>query len=189
MDTATVKGFGPEDSAAYNVGLEHGKNDPFGIQGPSRITARDARILPHAYDTYARAYRRASEEALKAYKLEPLGTTNLNEKMPDGRSFVWGKVTNLHYLGPYCFVEFLRDNSHTFSVDKANLVQTHGQTQWHAFVNERDTSYSYDSLEAAMAGAVAYKVAGLNTQAAMHFMKMLDADHGNADKLTRQVTP
>ena len=85
---------------------------------------------------------------------------------PDGRRFPWGAIRTIHSVGDIQVVEFERDCSNLSSIEAR---VNHGQVQYHAYVNHRDTHDSYNSLDSALVGAIAYKRRGPNSQAAENF--------------------
>lgn len=116
---------------------------------------------------------------MRSNGLESLGTTALNDQMPDGRPFVWGSVSDIHCIGPYTIIEYRKDNSRLAGA-KAEDRAEHGTTQWHGYYDDKDgyahdCSSTFGSLEAALADAMTRRIAGLNQQAGWLFMRMLNA--------------
>lgn len=87
---------------------------------------------------------------------------------PDSR-FAWGPVDMIHVVGEYQVVEYRKDMSTFLSGDYSD----HGKTFFHPYVNGKDTSMSFESLDAALVGAVAYKHEGANGSAGFYFMRMI----------------
>jgi hypothetical protein len=91
---------------------------------------------------------------------------------PDGKRFVWGVITTTHEVGPYAIVEYRRDASNGTS----SMWAEHGKTYFHPYVDGKDTSMAYGSLDAALAGVIGYRAEGPNGHAAHYFMRMIGAD-------------
>ena len=85
--------------------------------------------------------------------------TNLKSPWGAGK-FPWGATTNIHAIGEYEIVEY-RDLA--------------GNACFHPYISGEDTNHSYNSLDAAIVGAIGLKHDGLNSQAASYFMKMIGA--------------
>lgn len=92
---------------------------------------------------------------------------------PDGRRFVWGPITFVHEVGPYQIVEYRRDMSNAGMV---SMYADHGTTYFHPYIDGKDTSHSYRSLDAALVGAIAYRAEGPNGSAGEYFMRMIGAE-------------
>jgi hypothetical protein len=88
---------------------------------------------------------------------------------PDGQEFPWGPIDQVHEIGPYQIVEYRHDMSRTTARDYSD----HGRGQFHPFIDGKDTSQSFDSLDAALVGAIAYRHEGPDGSAAYYFMRML----------------
>lgn len=89
---------------------------------------------------------------------------------PDGQRFPWGPIDQVHEIGPYKIVEYRRDMS---GFGRSSDYSEHGKTQFHPFIDGKDTSHCFDSLDAALAGAIAYRREGPNGTAGYYFMRML----------------
>ena len=86
-------------------------------------------------------------------------TTDL-EKIRNGAPFVWGTmIGELMEIGPYVILQFYR--------------RPEKDICYHGWVDGKDTSHSWNSLDAALAGCIAYKREGPNCRAGDYFMKML----------------
>ena len=75
------------------------------------------------------------------------------------KEYTWGNVVNVHCIGEYQIVEAIGKR------DK--------ETQWHGYINYRDTNTSYSSLDSALVGCIGIKYEGGNGRAAMYFCKMI----------------
>lgn len=76
------------------------------------------------------------------------------------KEYTWGKVVKVHCIGEYQIVEAIGKRS--------------GETQWHGYINYRDTNTSYSSLDYALVGCIGIKYEGGNGRAAMYFCRMVD---------------
>jgi hypothetical protein len=84
---------------------------------------------------------------------------------PDGKRFPWGKITQIHSIGPYDIVEF---------VWKDLAGPDRGKTHFTVYVYKKDTSIGADELDKALALAISYRHEGVRcTSAAHYFMKMI----------------
>jgi hypothetical protein len=90
---------------------------------------------------------------------------------PDGRPFPWGPIDRVHRVGRFAIVEFRRDESKLWSPD-GKYLDRHNATQFHPYIDGRDASTSYSSLESALVGAVGYLREGPNGRAASYFDRM-----------------
>lgn len=112
--------------------------------------------------------------------INPEGTTRQRPERlrgprigPDGDRFPWGPIDQVHEVGPYQIVEYRRDMSNFAGSDYSE----HGRVQFHPFIDGKDTSRSFDTLDAALVGAVAYRHEGPNGSADWYFMRMLDGEN------------
>jgi len=78
-------------------------------------------------------------------------------------NFTWGRVVRLHVVGEYEIVEYIAEH----------VEETKDRTQFHVYVDGRDTNTSAASLDEALAIAISYKYEGPNGRAARYFMRML----------------
>ena len=98
-------------------------------------------------------------------------TTDL-QKIKNGDEFTWGYLLAIHEIGEYSIIEF-----HPWKVEGNRiLVGDMDQTkkEYHGYLNGEDISESFESLDAALAGCIAYKYEGANHRADFYFMKMLE---------------
>jgi hypothetical protein len=75
-------------------------------------------------------------------------------------NFSWGEIINTHIIGEYVIFE------HTYKGD-------HKEISFHPYINFKDTSHGYSTLDSAIVGAIAYKYDGANSMAAGYFSKMV----------------
>jgi hypothetical protein len=92
---------------------------------------------------------------------------------PDGTSFPWGPIDQVHQVGPYQIVEFREDRS---TMAGPNAHEDHGRTMYASFVDGRRTAHSHYTLDEALAFAIAYRHEGINTRAGDYFIRMIGAD-------------
>lgn len=76
------------------------------------------------------------------------------------KEYTWGDVVKVHCIGEYQIVEA--------------IGKTDRETQWHGYINYRDTNTSYSSLDSALVGCIGIKYEGGNGRAAMYFCRMVD---------------
>ena len=89
---------------------------------------------------------------------------------PNGKHFPWGPIDAVWDVGEeYQIVQFRRDTSGHVQPE---VWESHGKTRFHPYINGRDTSRTYDSMDAALVGVIAYKREGPNSQAARYFDRM-----------------
>jgi len=96
-------------------------------------------------------------------------TTNL-DKVKAGEQFTWGNVVRIHELGRYAIAEF-----HPWKAKGVQVFvgQESKETSFHTWVDGRDISCSWGTLEGAIAGAIAWKYDGANSQAGELFCRMI----------------
>jgi len=85
-------------------------------------------------------------------------TTDL-DKLKNGARFTWGELVKIHEIGEYAVVE---------AIDKEDKLPC-----FHSYVAGRSCSHAYPTLDAALAGCIAYKHEGLNHRADGYFIKMI----------------
>ncbi len=85
---------------------------------------------------------------------------NIIEVKANPTRYWLGPVQKIHEVGEYAFVEYQRQRKTYFSI----------------FINGEGIGQGANSLDAAMATAIAYKYDGPNSQAAPFFMRMVGAD-------------
>ena len=97
-------------------------------------------------------------------------TTNLAE-VKNGNPFTWGKVIEIHEIGEYSIIEYYsRDLNGSGPPYNYESIPS-----FHGYINGKSTSRSYGSLDEALVGVIGYKHDGSNSQAAMYFMRMIQA--------------
>lgn len=89
---------------------------------------------------------------------------------PYGSRFSWGPVLEVHQIGPYTIVEYLEDTS---TYDSPAAWARHGRTLWHVYIDGKNAGMSALSLDAALAGAIAFRRDGANSTAGDYFMRMV----------------
>lgn len=89
---------------------------------------------------------------------------------PYGDRFLWGPITETHQIGPYTIVEYLDDRSG--AIHSEEWAQ-HGRTLYHVYVEGRSAHISALSLDAALAGAIAFRRDGSDSRAGDYFMRMV----------------
>lgn len=85
--------------------------------------------------------------------------------------FPWGPVKEVHIIGDYQIVEFhprVFKNGHGTS-------EYSESTSFSAYIGWHSISRSYDTLDEALVGLIAYKHDGNNSSAAEYFMRMIGA--------------
>lgn len=100
-------------------------------------------------------------------------TTNLNIIRRAPRHFTWGEVVAVHDIGPYSLVEF---HPHVFEDGRGTDKVDYDATEFHGYVNGESISQSFGSLDAAMAGVIAYRNDGPNSRAGTYFIKMIGGE-------------
>lgn len=91
------------------------------------------------------------------------------------KKFPWGPVVAVHEIGEYSVVEY-----HPEVFEKSTGTGRHHEyTNFHPYLNGKDTSQSFDTLDGALIGVIALKYDGLNSQAAYYFSKMIGLDNAN----------
>lgn len=89
---------------------------------------------------------------------------------PYGDAFMWGPIVEVHQIGAYTILEYLDDRSN--STHSAEWVK-HGRTLYHVFIDGKNTYVAALSLDAALAGAIAYRRDGMDSRAGDYFMRMV----------------
>lgn len=89
---------------------------------------------------------------------------------PYGGKFPWGPIMETHQIGPYTILEYLDDRS---AFSHAEDWVHHGRTLYHLFIDGKNTFVSALSLDAALAGAIAYRLDGPDSRAGDYFMRMV----------------
>lgn len=85
----------------------------------------------------------------------------LNRIKSGQEKFTWGEVIKIHEVGDYSIVEYRRDN---------------GEICFHGYVGKTDTNMSWNTLDQALAGCIAYKYEGPNHRAGNYFITMIGAN-------------
>jgi len=98
-------------------------------------------------------------------------TTNLEELEADPRRFIWGEPVRWRTHGPYAVLEF-----HPWKRDGSSIKTgepDESKTDFHLWVDRKSTSESFGSLDAALAGGIAYRAEGANHAADRYFIRAL----------------
>lgn len=87
-------------------------------------------------------------------------------------SVAWlGQTVMIHEIGEYAFVEY---KPKVFEEGNQKIPTEYNQnSNFAAFINGKGIGRSYESLDAALVGAIAYKHDGANTKADHYFMKAI----------------
>ena len=84
--------------------------------------------------------------------------------------FTWGEIVQIHEVGEYAVAEYLEWERDGITIKTGAPSENHSFFVW---VDGRSTSHSYNSLDAALAGAIAYKYEGANHRADWYFMRSI----------------
>lgn len=98
--------------------------------------------------------------------------TTFKSEMKHGTKFWLGPIVRSHEIGNYQFIEY---RERIFSPNP-NAGELSGKNRFSAFVKGKGISRSYESLDAALVGVVAYCRDGCNTRADRYFMKATEPD-------------
>jgi hypothetical protein len=77
------------------------------------------------------------------------------------RRFIWGEILETYHIEEYIIFKYTDKNRG-------------GNILFHTFINFKSTGISYDSLDSALIGLIAYKHEGANSRAGEYFEKMLN---------------
>jgi hypothetical protein len=91
--------------------------------------------------------------------------------------FTWGEFISFHEVGEYSIIEY-----HPWKSENSSIFtgQPSKEISFHPYINGRDLSTSFSSLDEALAFCIAYKFDGCNTSAHYYFIK------GIGDKLSKE---
>jgi len=92
------------------------------------------------------------------------------EKLQDGGSFWLGRIVKWHKLGEYDIAEY-----HPRAMDGARIskVIDTDTTNFAGYIDGRDASHSWSTLEQAIVGLIAIRRDGPNSQAGTFFCRMV----------------
>ena len=82
-----------------------------------------------------------------------------NDAIAMRSNYTWGPIDGSYSVGPYDILRYRATQD--------------GFLFFHAFVNGEDTNHSFNSLDEALAGAIAYRAEGPNCQAGKYFIQSL----------------
>lgn len=88
--------------------------------------------------------------------------TNDLRKVRNGEPFTWGQIIKIMDIGSYTVASFWY-----------RATDTTEREMFHGWINGVDCGHSWDSLEAAIVGLIAYKNDGPNSRAGEYFMRMI----------------
>ena len=95
-----------------------------------------------------------------------------DRKQNIAKEFSWGQVREVHEIGPYLIVEYHPHKYIAGAWTRSNGNDL-GKINFYLYVDGWDTSHSCESLDEALATAIAYRREGSNSRAAEYFMRML----------------
>lgn len=99
-------------------------------------------------------------------------------ELEDARNgkFAWGRVIDVHEIGPYSIVEYQAKIPDKYTAEYKPVSNRGYKTShsFHAYVNGRDTSHSWDSLDEALVFAISYRTVGPNAHVSEMFMASLE---------------
>jgi len=97
-------------------------------------------------------------------------TTDLDKLRAGHDPFTWGVLLELEDIGPYTIGAFHPWKSRGVTIDVGKADK---RISYHIWVDGHDISRSMDSLEGALAVAMAHKHDNINSQAGEMFIRML----------------
>lgn len=77
----------------------------------------------------------------------------------------WGDVIKVHSIGEYDVVEYMRK--------KMGYHDDEEGIHFHPYIYGKDTNHTYESMDAALVGAIAYQAEGPNHRADVYFMRAI----------------
>jgi hypothetical protein len=98
-------------------------------------------------------------------------TTDLEVLRFEPERFTWGEYIAAHDIGPYQIVEY-----YPWAVRGCEVLSglpNYDQRRYHGYILGKSTSHGWDTLDAALAGLIAYRQEGPNSQAGNYFIRML----------------
>jgi len=84
--------------------------------------------------------------------------------------FVWGPVVEVHEIGEYAFIEY---HPQIFTNGSGTGEYDYDTTMFSAYINGGSIGRSYETLDKALIGVIAYKEDGPNTRADGYFYSMI----------------
>ncbi len=137
------------------------------------IERRSGRVYEGDFEDNPRVKSEA-EEALaryaRAHQRRRRPGTRTAQLAPDGTPFTQGRVLAMHVLGEYTLVEY---------EPRRAAGEKRGRTPGRRFliyVDGVNTNHVSDSLDRALAEAIAYKHEGANSRAAGYFLRSIGAE-------------
>jgi len=106
--------------------------------------------------------------------------TDFKKDLQSGRRFWLGPVVASHQLGEYQFIEYRERDFSVRAKKHGEFTGKHGFSIYH---NGASMGISASSLEGAYISAVARAWDGLNSQAALMFMRMIGMAKKEPDKV------
>ena len=106
-----------------------------------------------------------------------MDTTDLKALKQHAR-FTWGRIIKIEEIGPYAIASYhpRKVNGCTWGNMEVRTVTqaiNEKEIQFHTWVDGEDCSESFHSLEAALAGCIAYKTEGRNHHADRYFIQSM----------------
>ena len=99
-------------------------------------------------------------------------TTDL-EQLRKGAPYTWGNIIRIHDIAEYTIIEYYPWQTKGAS----SLVgEPSDKVSYHFYINGNDSCRSTDSMDSALAEAIAYKHDGVNSQAGHYFIKSLQEE-------------
>lgn len=136
---------------------------------PHRLWCKTCR--KHVAWTIPPVERVAAPEASKQESVPILNRSSELDSVKRGLPFTWGDVVAIHEVGPYAMVEY-----HPW-VSVGVMVKTGvpdpDAVEFSTYVDGRNCSHSYGTLDAALAGCIAYRSEGPNHHADAYFIRSL----------------
>ena len=87
-----------------------------------------------------------------------------------GGNFTWGEAVEKHEIGEYTIIEY---HPHEYVNCCSTGKVDYSKTEYSCYINHNPISRSTESLDAALACCIAYKLDGANTRADRYFMKSI----------------
>jgi hypothetical protein len=108
--------------------------------------------------------------------MSELTVNGYSEALAPTARYVWGEVIRGHEVGPYRILEI---HPHAFINGQARGIDREA-TAFHLFVMDDagvtvDACNSFQSLDAALAGGIAYRAEGCNHRADRYFIEALES--------------